>query len=43
MIKKYGVIRNLNYKFHNIQEKYEKIQDNSDSDNLIEENNIKSK
>ncbi len=44
MIKNYGFSQNLTYKFHNyIQEENEKKKDNNDSDNLIEEKNIKEK
>lgn len=44
MIKNYGFSQNLTYKFRNfIQEELEKKKDNNDSDNLIEEKNIKAK
>ena len=44
MFKNYGVSNNLSYKFRNlVQEEIEKKKENTDSDNLIDENNIKSK
>lgn len=44
MIKKYGASRDLTYQFHNLlQEELEKKKENTDSDNLIEENNVKVK
>ena len=44
MIMNYGFSQNLTYKFRNfIQEELEKKKDNNDSDNLIEEKNIKAK
>ena len=44
MLKKYGVSNNLYYKFINfLQEEIEKKKENNDSDNLIDENNIKLK
>ena len=44
MIKNYGVSKDLSYRSRNIvQEEFEKKKDNNDSDNLIDENNIKSK
>lgn len=44
MLKNYGVSNNLSYKYRNLlQEEIEKKKDNTDSDNLIDENNIKSK
>ena len=44
MIKNYGFSQNLTYKYRNfIQEELEKKKDNTDSDNLIEEKNIKAK
>ena len=44
MYKNYGVSKDLSYKYRNlVQEEIEKKKDNTDSDNLIEENNIKTK
>jgi len=44
MQKNYGVSNNLSYKFRNfVQEEIEKKKENNDSDNLIDENNIKLK
>ena len=44
MLKNYGVSNNLSYKYRNfVQEEIEKKKDNNDSDNLIDENNIKLK
>jgi hypothetical protein len=44
MIKKYGASRDLTYQYHNIwQEEMEKKKENTDSDNLIDENNVKVK
>jgi len=42
MIKKYGASRDLTYQYHNLlQEEMEKKKDNTDSDNLIDEKNVK--
>jgi len=44
MIKKYGALRDLTYQYHNLlQEEMEKKKDNTDSDNLIDEKNVKVK
>ena len=44
MYKSYGVTKDLSYKFRNlVQEEIEKKKENTDSDNLIDENNIKTK
>ena len=44
MIKNYGVSKDLSYKYRNlIQVEIDRKKENNDSDNLIDENNIKSK
>ena len=44
MIKKYGASRDLTYQYHNIlQEEMEKKKESIDSDNLIDEKNVKVK